>query len=1117
MAKPSRPRRFLRRPSVEGLESRRLLAAFVVNSTADTLNPPAGTVTLRSAITAANAAAGPDTITFSLPNGSTISPGSPLPTITQAVTIDGTSGGKPGIVLSGTAAGAGTNGLTLSAAGVTIKGMAIGSFSGAGIEILGPGGDTVAGCYVGANAAGTAAAPNHVAGIFVFNSPNNTIGGSGANLNLISGNTGTGVDLAGTASKNNVVSFNLIGTNVTGNAALANNIGVSSELGSGNLLSNDLISGNTAGGISLQSGSNNVVRANLVGTNAAGTGAIANGSFGINVQGETNTSIGVGGFGLANVVSGNNGPGIVINGSTGTVVANAIVGMNKNATGALGNAADGILIENASVGTTIGGATGALGCFISGNTNNGIDVQSLSTGTVIQLDHIGSDVTGLIGIGNGQNGIQFQQTSGKVTLSTILDNGQSGVLLNGGSGSLLTSNTIGDPATGQHGNALNGVFVFGSNNNTIGGPSAGNVISSNANYGVAIESGSQNNLVAGNFIGLDSGGNGGRGNANGVAVFDSTGTTIGATAANGGNIIASNTNYGVDVHGTDSNGTLVLGNLIGLPATGSGTAPNASGIILDTTAGVVVQQNIISGNHSDGIFVNGGFSSLIRQNLIGTDISGFAGRGNGGNGIDIVGAANITVGGSTSSVTNVIAANGGYGIQVSGAGVTGTVITENLIGVNLGGRTALGNGQSGIWINNVPGTTIGGSPQTANVVANNGAQGILITGSAATNTSIVNNYVGLGADGLTVGANALDGILIQGTPGVNIAYNLISGNANYGVHLAAGTTGATLAGNLIGTDIFGAGAKPNGLAGVVIDNASGNIIGGTAGSATRNVISGNALYGVFIAGASATANTVEGNFIGVNSSGATALANGVDGVLVQGPGNTIGGTAAGVRNVISGNASAGVHLSGGSSNTLVAGNLIGTDLNGVIAVGNGFFGVNVDGTGTGATTHDTIGGSTAGARNVISGSGVVNLNVGGPLATGTLIAGNMIGTNLAGTVGLFATPYGIIINGAPTNTVGGTTAGLGNTISGSISAGLEIINTGASGNLVQGNLIGRVPGSSASLANNVGVVINNAPNNTVGGAAAGAANTITGNTTNTIQVTGAGATGNQTSGNIIGP
>ncbi len=1114
MRKQTRPRRLLRRPSVEGLESRRLLASFVVNSTADTLSPPAGTVTLRSAITASNATTGPNTITFNLPSGSTISPGSALPQITQPVTINGVSSGKPGIIIDGTSAGTGTNGFTLGSTGVEVEGLDIVHFNGTGIEINSPGGDTVAQDYIGVNAAGSAAAPNHVDGIFVFNSSNNTIGGSGAASNVISGNQETGVDLAG-GSNNNVVSFDVVGANVTGTAAVANNIGISEEDGTGNLIANDLVSGNTAGGISLESGSSNLVRASLIGTDTTGSSAIGNGSFGINILGETGTTIGVAGFGAGNDVAGNTGPGITISDSTNTVVANTVVGMNKGATAAIPNTLDGILVANTSTGTTIGGTSPSLGNFISGNGDNGVDVELGSTGTVIEKTHIGSDVTGLLGIANGQNGIQFNQTSGQVLFDSIVDDGQSGVLLEGGSGTLITGSYIGDVAAGTHGNAADGVFVFGSNNNTIGGASAGNVISSNGQYGVTVENGSKNNLISSNFIGLNGEGGPGRGNSNGVAVFDSTGTTVGGVTGTGGNVISSNTNYGVDVHGADSGGTVIEGNIIGLSASGA-AAPNASGIILDGTAGVLISQNVISANTVDGVFVSGGFSSVLTRNLIGTDVTGFTGEGNGGDGVDIVGATFITVGGTSSSLTNVIAGNSGYGVQISGAGATNNTIEGDLIGVNLSGRTALGNGASGIWVNNVPLTTIGGAPQAYNVIANSGAQGILITGSAATGTSVVNNYLGIDADGITLGPNADDGILVQGTPGVTIAFNLISGNKANGVHISSGATGAAIFGNLIGTDVFGANPKANGLAGVFIDNTSGSQIGGTSSSA-RNVISGNTEDGILISGSSATGNTVAGNFIGTTSNGAAALANKVDGVLVEGPGNTIGGTASGSRNVISGNGSAGVHLAGGGSHNLVAGNFIGTDLNGATAIGNGFYGVSVDGSGTTASNNNTIGGSTTAAQNVISGSGVVNVNVGGPLATGTLIAGNLIGTNLAGTFGLFATTYGVILNDAPSNTVGGTTAGMGNTISGSTSIGLYIVNPGASTNLVQGNLIGRATSGNPSLANGLGVSILSAPNNTVGGAASGAANTITGNTTNAIQVAGSGATGNQITGNNVGP
>lgn len=1117
MAKRSRPRRPSRRPGVESLEMRRLLTVFPVTSNGDDANTVG---TLRWAVTQSNATGpGPNSITFNLPAGqTTIQPASLLPTITRAVTIDATTepnyAGAPLVTLDGTAAGAGVNGFNVGAAGVTIKGLAIGNFRGAGVELLAPGGDTIASSFIGTDRTGKAAAPNGVAGVLISSSPNNTVGGSSAQLNLISGNAGPGVQISGAASRGNVVSFDSIGVDATGKAALANTLGVANQLGVSNLISNVLVSGNTNGGLLFQSGSGNVIQAANVGLDFFGTTGVPNGQFGIELENESNDAVGSAGFANLNFVSKNGGAGVIVNGGAGNRVSNSFIGLNKAGNAALGNAADGVLVENAAVNTTVGGTTGTLGNFIAGNANNGVDVQTLSTGTLIKFNFIGSDVGGVIGIPNGQNGVQFQQTSGRVDTDSILDNGQSGVLLFGGSGSTVVNSSIGDVPTGTHGNALNGVFVFGSNNNTIGGLGAGNVISGNADYGVTIEAGSQNNLVLANYVGLSRTGLGNRGNMNGIAVFDSSGTTIGGTSAAAGNIIGGNTQYGVDVHGTDSPGTLVLGNIIGIAATGLVTAPNASGIILDATSGVVVQQNIVSGNVVDGIFVNGGSGSLIKSNLIGTNTAGTGAMGNGADGVDIVGANHITVGGPTNASTNIIGANAGYGVQVSGAGASANTITGDFIGFGLGGSTPLGNGQSGISVENVPGTMIGGSPTAYNLIGNNALEGISVSGAAASGTQIVNNIVGLAGNGSTVAANGVDGILVnQSATGVNIAFNFISGNTNYGVHLANNANNAFIGGNLIGTDLFGAKARGNGLAGVLIEGTSGNVIGAAS---ARNVISGNKGDGIFIFGATATGNTVQGNFIGTNANGNAALGNAIDGVLVQGPSNTVGGTAAGARNLISGNGFTGIHFTGGGTGNTVAGNWIGLNLAGNGAIGNSFYGVFVDGSGSASAARNTIGGSAAG-KNLVVGSGSVNINVNGAGSTGTLIAGNLIGTDATGVVGLFPTPTGIALNSSPGNIVGGTTAGLGNTISGQASTGISILNAGASGNRVIGNLIGRTITGNVTLGNNVGVLINNAPNNTVGGTTAGAGNTITGNTTNTIQVTGSGATGNQTTGNTIGP
>ena len=94
--------------------------------------------------------------------------------------------------------------------------------------------------------------------------------------------------------------------------------------------------------------------------------------------------------------------------------------------------------------------------------------------------------------------------------------------------------------------------------------------------------------------------------------------------------------------------------------------------------------------------------------------------------------------------------------------------------------------------------------------------------------------------------------------------------------------------------------------------------------AAGNIIDASTGAGVSIDSAS-SGNTVAANFIGLNGSN-RAVANGGDGVLIEGPNNTIGGSATGAINVICGNTSDGIDISG--SGNVVSGNLIGTDASG---------------------------------------------------------------------------------------------------------------------------------------------------------------------------------------------
>jgi parallel beta-helix repeat protein len=94
------------------------------------------------------------------------------------------------------------------------------------------------------------------------------------------------------------------------------------------------------------------------------------------------------------------------------------------------------------------------------------------------------------------------------------------------------------------------------------------------------------------------------------------------------------------------------------------------------------------------------------------------------------------------------------------------------------------------------------------------------------------------------------------------------------------TTRNTIEGNRIGTNAGGTAALPNGGSGIVFNDSgvSQNVVGGTA-TGSRNVVSGNGDRGILLVN-DASANTVRGNYIGVDSSGAAPLGNGSDGITI---------------------------------------------------------------------------------------------------------------------------------------------------------------------------------------------------------------------------------------------
>jgi titin len=646
-------------------------------------------------------------------------------------------------------------------------------------------------------------------------------------------------------------------------------------------------------------------------------------------------------------------------------------------------------------------------------------------------------------------------------------------------------------------------------------------------------------VIQGNYLGTDAAGTSRAGNGLGLDVT-SADNLIGGTTAGAGNLISGNRVDGLRVESAGATGNLVVGNYIGTDVTGANSlaAPgsnngvvvtSASNTIGGTTAGA---RNVISGNLQQGIYVNGAAGTLVQGNYVGTDASGAAELSNGLRGITAAnGASNNTFGGTAAGAGNVLSGNLQNGIELTGTGTSGNLIQGNRIGTDATGTDALPNHLRGVGISyGATANTVGGTAAGArNLISGNTQNGVLLDANTDGNV-VQGNFIGTDVSGTLALPNHQEGVLLGKTsvagpitnnliggtdPG---AGNLIAGNDMQGVRLKdEATTGNLVEGNTIGADVTGATALANGRQGVLLlQGAHGNTIGGTAAGA-GNLISGNAREGVGLQDVGTTANLVQGNWIGTDVTGTAALGNLEQGVLIQAgaSGNTVGGTDAGAGNVISANGQNGVRLTGtGTSDNVVQGNYIGTDVTGSAALGNAFHGVAL----TGGASGNRIGGADAGAGNLISG----NLQNGAYLSdagtSGNWLQGNLIGTDATGSAALGNTFHGVALtNGASGNTIGGP--GAGNVISANGQNGVDVSGAQTTGNLIQGNLIGTDATGTAALGNaNDGVrLAGGASNNSIGGTADGAGNVISANGRYGVEFTGAGTTGNEVHGNVIGP
>jgi len=404
-------------------------------------------------------------------------------------------------------------------------------------------------------------------------------------------------------------------------------------------------------------------------------------------------------------------------------------------------------------------------------------------------------------------------------------------------------------------------------------------------------------------------------------------------------------------------------------------------------------------------------------------------------------------------------------------------------------------------------TQPGASPNTL-TTSDNAVILIRIDGSLSTTP---------GNDGLIPYSD--DGSTIRGldfTSWTNYGQN--SGNSFGADGVEEYGVGDFIEGNFLGTDTTGKTSIGNHI-GVFVDagpefgTAPGNIVGGTTPQA-RNLASGNLYSGILVLG-TADQTRIEGNFVGTDITGASLLSNSGDGIGTNGETITFGGALPGAGNLIAGNGTnvdLNDLLDGGlASNSLVQGNLIGTD-------------------GTGTQTHSfsttgvsilhnpqymTIGGTTPAARNIISGNtyGVYVYDN----SFYNNIQGNYIGTDITGTK-----PLGNVLQGyisgatvstavpAGDNNLGGSAPGAGNVISGGASDGISISGTSGGpdnlptcqGNVIQGNFIGTDYTGRIAIPNaGNGIYLGTqASSNVIGGSTPGAGNLIANNGANGVLI-----------------
>jgi parallel beta-helix repeat protein len=691
-----------------------------------------------------------------------------------------------------------------------------------------------------------------------------------------------------------------------------------------------------------------------------------------------------------------------------------------------------------SPNSTVGG-TNWLACLFGGNTQFGLHLTGTRTTNNAILGN-------WIGVRRG--GIQ------------MMANMQSGILIEG----QACANRIGSTQGSER-----------------------NIIAANGGAGVQIQqSGTSNNWVIGNYIGVDSTGTNALRNSYGVYVLNADGNFIGTTNG-GGNVMAAN--YSA-VYLSGAAGNIICANYLGVDASGNRVLTNRDstvqidGATANTIGGTSTNdRNVIAGG-SHGILITGlnPDQNIIRANYIGLNAAGNLMLSNRLFGIRVDTGTHTQIGGNSPGAGNVISGNGSGGIWIS-APASDTLITGNFIGTDAQVLWPLGNGGAGIFTL-APRTMIGTAHIDGigrNVIcANDG--GITISGTQAIQCVVQGNFIGVDRFGSAVLSNRLHGIAVQGggfsnTLGgidspVNRAGNVICGSAFNGILIAA-SDNTTIQGNSVGIDDsgwIGPGNGSSAYAAIRVENSQGTLIGG-AFTGYRNLIGGSSGIGIDLQHCSQT--EISGNFIGIGTN-QMVVPNVAEGIKISECSSTrIGGSSSNAQNIIGGNNN-GIYLTR-STDTEIENNAIGISARSTV-ISNRSHGISIENI-TGCLVQS----------NTISGNQMAGISL--VAATGCVITANTIGTTLNRSQALANLGPGIKIDWQSfSNRIGAPL--LGNLISGNAQEGLWIQGSRTT---IEGNTIGLNAGGQDPVPNGSGLLLWAVEKCQVGGLNPGQANLISGN------------------------